>query len=476
MKISRIKITNLFGIREYETDGKNLELTGKNGVGKTSILDAIKYALTNRSDRKYIVRDGETEGEIIIETDTGLVIDRKSRIGQTDYKSVKQNGMTINSPEAFLKDIITPLQLSPVEFMAMDEKAQNALILNMLDYPWSMETIKEWFGEIPQDVNYDQNILAVLNDIQAENGTYYMTRQDINRDIRSKRAIIEEIGSSLPHDYDGARWEKKNLSELYTEIERIRKENETIEKAKRLKESRDNKIRSFQADKEIALAALERDITAQGNNIDTELASLKERIASLEKEKAGLSTTKADRAAVINSEYEKKVAQYDSEIATYEEYADKETKPVDALMAEASETENMKSHINEWKRMLTLEEEVSELAQKSASLTEKIEKARTLPGEILETAQIPINGLSVKDGIPLINGLPVSNLSEGEKLDLCIDVTIQNPAGLQIILIDGIEKLSTSMRERLYGRCKEKGIQFISTRTTDSDDLTIVEV
>ena len=84
MKISRIKITNLFGIREYETDGKNLELTGTNGVGKTSILDAIKYALTNRSDRKYIVRDGETEGEIIIETDTGLVIDRKSRIGQTD--------------------------------------------------------------------------------------------------------------------------------------------------------------------------------------------------------------------------------------------------------------------------------------------------------------------------------------------------------------------------------------------------------
>lgn len=476
MKISKIKITNLFGIREYETDGKNLELTGTNGVGKTSILDAIKYALTNRSERKYIVRDGETEGEIIIETDTGLVIDRKSRVGQTDYKSVKQNGMTVKSPEAFLKEIITPLQLSPVEFMAMDEKAQNALILNMLDYPWTMETIKEWFGEIPQDVNYDQNILAVLNDIQAENGTYYMTRQDINRDIRSKRAIIEEIGSSLPPDYDGARWEKENLSELYTEIERIRKENETIEKAKRLKESRDNKIRSFEADKEIALSALDREMSARRTDLESELSSLKERILALEKERESLSEIKADKESVINSEYEKKVAQYDSEIAAYEEYAGKETKPVNELMAKATETEKMKSHVNEWKRMLTLEEEVGELAKKSASLTEKIEKARTLPGEILETAKIPINGLSVKNGIPLINGLPVSNLSEGEKLDLCIDVTIQNPAGLQIILIDGIEKLSTNMRERLYSKCKEKGIQFISTRTTDSDDLTIVEV
>ena len=78
----------------------------------------------------------------------------------------------------------------------------------------------------------------------------------------------------------------------------------------------------------------------------------------------------------------------------------------------------------------------SHLAE-SNSLTEKIELARTLPGTILETAEIPIEGLSVKDGIPLINGLPVSNLSEGEKLDLCIDVAIQNPSGLQIILIDG---------------------------------------
>jgi exonuclease SbcC len=55
-------------------------------------------------------------------------------------------------------------------------------------------------------------------------------------------------------------------------------------------------------------------------------------------------------------------------------------------------------------------------------------------------------------------------------------VAIQNPAGLQIILIDGVEKLSTEMRNRLYSKCKEKGLQFISTRTTDSEDLTVYEL
>ena len=67
------------------------------------------------------------------------------------------------------------------------------------------------------------------------------------------------------------------------------------------------------------------------------------------------------------------------------------------------------------------------MKKQSEELTEKIELARSLPGEILKDAVLPIENLTVKDGIPLINGLPVSNLSEGEKLDLCVDVAISKP-------------------------------------------------
>lgn len=394
----------------------------------------------------------------------------------TDYKSVKQNGNVIPSPESFLKTIFTPLQLSPMEFISMDKKTQNATILDMIQYDWNLDTIKEWFGEIPRDVNYEQNILAVLNDIQAENGYYFMHRQDVNRDIRAKKAVIADIGSSLPLDYDGERWEKENLSDLYTEIEKIRKNNETIEKAKRLRDSHDGKIRSFQADKEIKIAALDTEMAQQEKNIESELAQLEERIKALREKKDGLAGVKADKVKVIQSEYEASVSKYEAEQASYAEYADMETTPIDDLMAKANETEKMKGHINEWRRMLNIQKEVDELQSESNSLTEKIELARTLPGTILETAEIPIEGLTVKDGIPLINGLPVSNLSEGEKLDLCIDVAIQNPAGLQIILIDGTEKLSEENRTRLYEKCKKKGLQFIATRTTSNNELTVIEL
>lgn len=477
MKIVKLKIKNMFGISAYEQDGKSTELSGKNGTGKTSVLDAIKYALTNKSDREYIIKNGETEGEIYIETDTGLTIDRKVRTGMSDYKSVKQGNETIGSPEAFLKTIFTTLQLNPMEFISMDKKRQNAIILDLIKFDWDISTIQEWFGEIVPDVNYDQNILAVLNDIQAENGYYYQHRQDINRDIRAKKAIVADIGESLPVDYDGSKWEKMNIGDLYMEIEKIRKENAEIEKAKNVIDSHDQKLRGFEADKEVKLAALDREMTAEETNISTELASLEERIKSLKDKKAGLAKEKENRASVIESEYKASIAKFEGDVEKYADLAKKELTPLDEKLARANEVEKMKSHVGEWNRMLSIQDEIEDLEAASKKLTEKIEKARTLPGEILAKSELPVPNMSIgKDNIVLIDGKPISNLSEGEKLDLAVDISIQNPGGLQIILIDGVEKLSTANREQLYKRCKEKNIQYIATKTTDADELTVVEI
>ena len=476
MKITKIKIKNLYGITEYEGDGKSVELSGTNGAGKSSVIDAIRYALTNKSNRKYIVRNGETEGEILIETDNGLRINRKARTNQADYKSVKQNGHEVGSPETFLKDIFTPLQLSPVEFMEKSEKEQNAILLDMIQYDWSLQTIREWFGEIPDWVSYDQNILQVLNDIQSENGMYYRNRQDVNRDIRNKKSFVEDIADAIPSGYDAEKWENENLGQLYQEIERIRKENEQIEKAKRFIEQRDNKVRSFEADKEIKLSALERSFTAERERLLKENERLQAQLRENQTMLAGMEERKADKAEVIVKEYEANVAKYDSSVEEYKELSEKEVQDYSELQNQASHAEKMKSHLNEYRRMVDLQNEVDRLKAESEEFTKKIEKARSLPGEILETATIPISGLTVVNGVPLIHGLPISNLSDGEKLDLCIDVAIQKPNGLQIILIDGVEKMSTKMRTELYQKCKDKGLQFIATRTTDEEDLTVIEL
>lgn len=476
LKITKLKIRNLFGIKEYEAGGESVELSGTNGVGKSSVIDAIKYALTNKSDRKYIVRNGETEGEVLIETDSGLMINRKARTNQADYKSVKNNGVEVGSPETFLKDIFTELQLNPVEFMSMTEKQQNAIILDMIEYDWDMNKIREWFGEIPAWVSYDQNILCVLNDIQSENGEYFKARQDINREIRNKKAFVEEIAATIPAGYSLEKWENASAGEIYQKIERIRKENEEIQKAKSLLDERDSKVRKFEADREINKAALTTEFGNRKAQIDKDIVQLQEQIKALDTERAGLDERLADKLAIIEQEYKANVAKYDAEVESYKDYRDKEVEDVSELVSQAEEIEKMKSHINEYRRMQDLQKNIEDLSGQSQTLTNRIEKARTLPGEILADCKIPIAGLTVKDGTPLINGLPISNLSDGEKLDLCIGVAIQNPKGLQIILIDGVERLSTEWKNRLYAKCKEKGLQFIATRTTDDEDMSVVEL
>lgn len=473
MKTTKIHIKNLFGISETELDGRSIEVTGSNGVGKTSIIDSIKYALTNDSSRDYVIKNGESEGEIFIETDTGLTIDRKKRVNQADYKNIRQDGKPVQSPEAFVRELFTPLQIDPVKFTQMSRQEQNRIILDLIEFNWDLNWIKEKFGEIPQGVDYQQNILQVLNDIQSEKGVYFQTRQDINREIRNKTAFISDIAKDIPQSFQAEKWEAYDLSEAYTKITKAQEYNSRIERAKLFKDSYDNKVRGYQAEMEIAVSNLKSAIAAEREQLTSEIERKKAEIKAAEDKLNSLSDKIADKTKIFESEYREKVAKLDSDIKVADEYTGKQLVNISAMQAEVKTAEEMKKHLNEYKRMKSMQNELETLEEHSKALTSKIELARELPGEILKTATIPVKGLTVKDGIPLINGLPVSNLSEGEQLQLCVDVALSKPNSLQIILIDGAEKLSEKNRLALYEKCKEKGLQFIATRTTDSDDLEV---
>ena len=59
---------------------------------------------------------------------------------------------------------------------------------------------------------------------------------------------------------------------------------------------------------------------------------------------------------------------------------------------------------------------------------------------------------------------------------LCVDVALSKPNNLNLILLDGVEKLSDENRKLLYNKCKEKGLQYIATRTTNDNELIITEL
>lgn len=479
MRTTKIIIRQMYGISQLDLSGKSVEITGPKGAGKSSALDAIRYNLTNRSNRDYIVKQGADEGEIIIETDTGLRIDRKRKAEMdTSSLGLKDNGLNVPRPQSFLDDIFTPLQLNPVEFISLPPKEQNRMILDLIDYKWDLETIRGWFGELPKGVDWHQNILQVLYQIQAENGVYYQTRQQINSEKLYKRKAAEDIAKTIPDGYDADRWEAYDTGAKYKELAKIQQENGRIQRAKAFRDSYDNKLRGIKADREIAVNAAKEEIAGERSGLEKTIERLRAEIKAAEDKLAGLDDKLHDKIAVADAQFEEAKAKLDADIGVANDYAGREPTPTDALQKEIDQAEGMKKHINEFRRMRQMQQEVDKLQADADELTRKIDLSRSLPGQILAKAKIPVEGLTVEKGIPLVHGLPLSNLSDGEKLDLCVDVTLakKQDGVLQIILIDGAERLDKKSRDALYAKCKAKGLQFIATRVTDGDGMEVTEL
>lgn len=457
MKTSKIVIKNLFGIRETTLDGKSVEISGPKGAGKTSVLDAIRFALTNRSERDCIVHQGADEGEIIIETTTGLSIDRKALPAKSaGTVKVRDGSLLQTRPAEFLSQIFTPLQLNPVEFTQLSRQEKNRVILSLIEFDWDVNWIREQFGEIPQGVDYSKHILEVLNDIQAENGVYFQSRQNINRDIRNKQAFISDIAKDIPSGYDYDRWNQYPIGERYRELERLREKNSVIERAKAFRANFTSKLRGLEGSRDVEIGAIDRDIAAERAALTGSIERMKAELQATEEKLAQLSRRRQDRVDIATANFEAAKAKLEKDVGVAEQYADQEPVDTTALAAEVTNAEEMRKHLNEYQRMVAMQAEVQDLTDQSAELTRKIELARELPATILAEAHIPVEGLTVENGIPLINGLPISNLSDGELLELCVDISVCKPGQLEIILIDGAERLDKESRERLYAKCKAK--------------------
>jgi len=365
------------------------------------------------------------------------------------------------------------MQLNPVAFAQMPRQEQNRIILDLIEFAWDLNWIRDKFGEIPAWVDYKQNILQVLNDIQSEKGDYYQNRQTVNSALLHGKKTVSDIAETIPAGYQSEKWEQYQTAPQYEKLEKLKSENGKIERAKVFIESYNNKIRGFQAERDILISAEEKAIAHEKQSLTNTIERLKaEQVAAEDKLKMQDDKLQ-DKKALAEAKYNEQIAKLDSDVNIARDYSVRPLYVTTEIQEEIKTAEGMKLHLNEYRRMTDQQKRNEEMQTESDEFTRKIGLARELPAEILKEAVIPVAGLTVKDGIPLINGLPVSNLSEGEKLDLCVDVAISKPNALQIILIDGAEKLSDENRNRLYQKGKEKGLQFIATRTTNDSELEV---
>lgn len=189
-RIIKLEAENVKRLRAVQItpEGHLINIGGRNGQGKTSLLDAIEMALGGgRSIPGKPIRDGEDSARIVLETDE-LVITRTFTQKGSYLKVANKDGAKFSNGQEVLDALIGKYSFDPLDFTRLDPKKQ-------------AETLRELVG-------------IDTSELDARRAVTFSTRTDINRDIKRFQAALDRT----PH-HEGIGDAEKSAAEIIDAIE-----------------------------------------------------------------------------------------------------------------------------------------------------------------------------------------------------------------------------------------------------------------
>ena len=133
VKINTLEIENVKRIKSVALDcsGKSLTVIGgKNGQGKTSVLDAIAYALGGRRNQPSVVKREESviPGVIKVTLSNGFVVERKGK--NSELKVTDPSGGSAG--QALLNSFVNQFALNLPRFLDCSDKEKSEILLKVV--------------------------------------------------------------------------------------------------------------------------------------------------------------------------------------------------------------------------------------------------------------------------------------------------------------------------------------------------------
>lgn len=151
MRIVKFNAENIKRLHAVEItpDGNLVQITGKNGQGKSSVLDAIWMALGG-SDKvpEVPIHTGETKGNIRL--DLGEIVVRRTFSAAGSTLTVHNaDGSKVTSPQRLLDALVGKMTFDPMQFMRMKPGDQAEMLRGLLglDFAQSDERRKNLYDE-----------------------------------------------------------------------------------------------------------------------------------------------------------------------------------------------------------------------------------------------------------------------------------------------------------------------------------------
>lgn len=194
--ITTISIRNFKGIEDLQLNAKKLNaIIGKCGSGKSSLLDAIRFALTGKAG-KEVIRKGCREASVVLRFSDNSTIER---IRRTSENISKCNGKS--STKRSLDEFLTARNMNPcwIEslcsvdwFAGLSSKDLNNFFMTILPLRAKAETVVELVAQLDKDLTEKEEKYLMeeilkkqeifsFNDLANGYNTAYTVRQELKR-------------------------------------------------------------------------------------------------------------------------------------------------------------------------------------------------------------------------------------------------------------------------------------------------------
>lgn len=390
MKIIELRAENIKRLVAVtiKPDGNVVEITGKNGQGKTSVLDAIWWALEGQKNIQSVpIRKGQASakikldlGELKITRTFSQAKDRDTKEPTGDYTTsiIVENaeGARFPSPQSVIDKLLGALSFDPLAFTRMKPGEQ-------------FDTLKQFVPGVDFDA------------LDRANKGDFDRRTDLNRQAKELRARESgvQVFTDLPEAVDE--------SALVAELEEAGRKNAEIEKTVAQRKSLQASIdlgNQYVADRKTRIERLHKEI----GTIQEEINNRQEAIIQ---EKLELEKVPSQQQPVSTADITEKL------------------KRARALNRQIEANDQAKAD------KVQFSEQAAVVEKRAAELTAALETRKKQKADAIAAAKLPIEGIGFGDGIVLLNGVPFDQASDAEQLRASINIAAAMNPKLRVIRV-----------------------------------------
>lgn len=403
VKINKLEIENVKRVKAVTIEPTSNGLTilgGNNNQGKTSVLDAIAWALGgNKYKPSKPARDGSMNPPSLrVELSNGLIVERKGK--NSDLKVTDPSGG--RAGQQLLDSFVEELALNLPKFIESSSKDKANTLLQII------------------------GVGDKLYELDQKEARLYSERRAIGQIKDQKKKFAAE-----QPQYPEAPNELVSIADLIHEQQEILARNGENARKRQNRE----------------------EIRSQLHLSEARLKQLKEQLAQEE------------------ATHEKLMGDYIEANKSIEDLVDESTEEIESSIANIEEI-NRKVRANLDKEKA--EEDAKQYSSQYDNLSKQIQDVRDERTSLLDSADLPLPGLSVEDGELVFEGQKWDNMSGSQQLRVATAIVRKLKPECGFVLLDKLEQMDIPTLTEFGKWLESEGLQAIATRVSSGEECQII--